>query len=178
MFSYRNILIPFILHVLCCKQWVAMVVIHFCRQAPLQPYSCWYSRHYGFGTAQVKVSWRETQVLPPWLSDSDIDIEFELLLILCFKRTTVILKIQFLFCMNCNSYFCDCGFWWRYDKCHKHLQEKLGNIVKICTVQCRLKRLLVVISQLSVAGVSSGDAISYLRVTSQNTVNISTLSLL
>ena len=137
-----------------------------------------HSRHYGFGTAQVKVSWRETQVLPPWLSDSDIDIEFELLLILCFKRTTVILKIQFLFCMNCNSYFCDCGFWWRCDKCHKHLQEKLGNIVKICTVQCRLKRLLVVISQLSVAGVSSGDAISYLRVTSQNTVNISTLSLL
>ena len=137
-----------------------------------------HSRHYGFGTAQVKVSWRETQVLPPWLSDSDIDIEFELLLILCFKRTTVILKIQFLFCMNCNSYFCD-GFWWRCKcDCHKHLQEKLGNIVKICTVQCRLKRLMVVISQLSVAGVSSGDAIPYLRVTSQNTVNISTLSLL
>ena len=54
VFSYRNILIPFILHVLCCKQWVAMVVIHFCRQAPLQPYSCWYLRHYGFGRPRWK----------------------------------------------------------------------------------------------------------------------------
>ena len=152
----------------------------FLQAGTLHPYSWWYSTRDTMGLGRPRWKYPDEKLKSYLLGCLTVTLilRFELLLILCFKRTTVILKIQFLFCMNCNSYFCD-GFWWRCKcKCHKHLQEKLGNIVKICSVQCRLKRLLVVISQLSVAGVSSGDAIPYLRVTRQNTVNISTLSLL